>query len=102
MEAAIEAFHCAFGATLDQVEVEVDKKGVEERHNFMTVLGVRICNEKQQKLTLTNTGETRYPPRAQHFLPTESRVSKTSQSNKKEQTLRFNHGWGIWPCLGQL
>lgn len=57
MEAAIEAFHCAFGATLDQVEVEVDKKGVEERHNFMTVLGVRICNEKQQKLTLTKTLE---------------------------------------------
>lgn len=64
MEAAIEAFHCAFGATLDQVEVEVDKKGVEERHNFMTVLGVRICNEKQQKLTLINTAETRYLPRA--------------------------------------
>jgi hypothetical protein len=47
MEAAIEAFHGALRATLDQVEVEVDKERVEERHNFTAVLGVRICNEEQ-------------------------------------------------------
>lgn len=52
MKAAIEAFHCAFGATLDQVEVEVDKKGVEERHNFMTVLGVRISEKASQSSKL--------------------------------------------------
>lgn len=52
MEAAIEAFHCALGATLYQVEVEVDKEGVEKRHNFMAVLGVRISKKASQSSKL--------------------------------------------------
>ena len=45
MEATIEAFHGALGADLDQVEVEVDKERIEERHDLTAVLGVRFCNE---------------------------------------------------------
>ena len=49
MEAAVKAFHCALRTVLDQVEMEVDKKRVEERHHFVAVLGVRICKEKEVK-----------------------------------------------------
>lgn len=42
MEAAVKAFHCALRTVLDQVEMEVDKERVEERHHFVAVLGVRI------------------------------------------------------------
>lgn len=40
VKATIEAICCAFGAVLDQVEVEVDKERVQERHHFVAMLGI--------------------------------------------------------------
>ena len=56
MEAAVKTFHCALRTVLDQVEMEVDKERIEERHHFVAMLGIRIYNEKNKKQKTKNEG----------------------------------------------
>jgi hypothetical protein len=49
MRAAVEALHRALGAVLDQVEMEVDKEGLEEGHHCVTVQVTVLGNRTGEK-----------------------------------------------------
>lgn len=49
---AVETFHHACRTVLDQAEMEVDEEGVEERHHFVAMLGIRISEKIPQSSKL--------------------------------------------------
>lgn len=51
-EVAVETFHHACRTVLDQAEMEVDEEGVEERHHFVAMLGIRISEKIPQSSKL--------------------------------------------------